>query len=47
MNGAFVLGPASPPLSRYAISLKKGRVLVDIGKLIERLSVEDSDFVTV
>ena len=47
MDGAFVRGPASPPLSRYAISLKKGRVLVDTGKLIERLSVEDSDFVTV
>lgn len=47
MDGAFVLGPASPPLSRYAISLKKGRVLVDTGTLIERSSVKASDFVTV
>jgi cytochrome b6-f complex iron-sulfur subunit len=46
-DGAVTNGPARAPLSRYAITLKNGRVIVDTNKLIQRSSVKASDFVRV
>jgi cytochrome b6-f complex iron-sulfur subunit len=46
-DGAVTNGPARTPLSRYAITLKNGRVIVDTNKLIQRSSVKASDFVRV
>jgi Rieske Fe-S protein len=46
-DGAVTAGPARAPLSRYAISLKNGRVIVDTNKLIQRSAVKASDFVRV
>jgi cytochrome b6-f complex iron-sulfur subunit len=46
-DGAVTAGPARAPLSRYAISLKNGRVIVDTNKLIQRSAVKASDFVKV
>jgi cytochrome b6-f complex iron-sulfur subunit len=44
-DGALTNGPARTPLSRYAITLKNGRVIVDTNNLIQRSSVKASDFV--
>ena len=44
-DGAVTNGPARTPLSRYAITLKNGRVIVNTNKLIARSSVKTSDFV--
>ena len=44
-DGTVTRGPARTPLSRYAITLKNGRVIVDTNKLIARSSVKTSDFV--
>jgi Rieske Fe-S protein len=46
-DGAVTNGPARTPLSRYAITLKNGRVIVNTNKLIQRSSVKASDFVRV
>ena len=46
-DGAVTNGPARTPLSRYAVTLKNGRVIVDTNKLIVRSSVKASDFVKV
>lgn len=46
-DGAVTQGPARTPLSRYPISIKNGRVLVDTNTLIRRSSVRVSDFVKV
>jgi cytochrome b6-f complex iron-sulfur subunit len=46
-DGAVTNGPARAPLSRYAITLKNGRVIVDTNKLIQRSAVKVSDFVRV
>jgi cytochrome b6-f complex iron-sulfur subunit len=46
-DGAVTNGPARTPLSRYALTLKNGRVIVDTNKLIQRSSVKASDFVRV
>jgi cytochrome b6-f complex iron-sulfur subunit len=46
-DGAVTNGPARTPLSRYAITLKNGRVIVDTNKLIQRSAVKASDFVRV
>jgi Rieske Fe-S protein len=46
-DGAVMNGPARAPLSRYAITLKNHRVIVDTNKLIARSSVKASDFVKV
>jgi cytochrome b6-f complex iron-sulfur subunit len=46
-DGAVTNGPARAPLSRYAITLKNGRVIVDTNKLIQRSVVKASDFVRV
>jgi cytochrome b6-f complex iron-sulfur subunit len=46
-DGALTNGPARTPLSRYAITLKNGRVIVDTNRLIGRSSVKASDFVRV
>jgi cytochrome b6-f complex iron-sulfur subunit len=46
-DGALTNGPARSPLSRYAITLKNGRVIVDTNRLIGRFAVKASDFVKV
>jgi cytochrome b6-f complex iron-sulfur subunit len=46
-DGAVTNGPARTPLSRYALTLKNGRVIVDTNKLIQRSSVKTSDFLKV
>ena len=47
LAGAVTAAPARTPLSRYPISVKNGRVLVDTNKLIKRSKVLVSDFVRV
>jgi Rieske Fe-S protein len=46
-DGAVMNGPARTPLSRYALTLKNGRVIVDTNKLIQRSSVKTGDFLKV
>jgi cytochrome b6-f complex iron-sulfur subunit len=46
-DGAVTNGPARTPLSRYALTLKNGRVIVDTNKLIARSSVKATDFLKV
>jgi cytochrome b6-f complex iron-sulfur subunit len=46
-DGAVMNGPARTPLSRYVITLKNGRVIVDTNKLIQRSSVKATDFLKV
>jgi Rieske Fe-S protein len=46
-DGGVTNGPARTPLSRYALTLKNGRVIVDTNKLIQRSSVKASDFLKV
>ncbi len=46
-TGAMLSGPARTPLSRYAVSIKNGQVMVDTSKLIARNVVSASDFVKV
>jgi cytochrome b6-f complex iron-sulfur subunit len=46
-DGAVTNGPARTPLSRYALTLKNGRVIVDTNKLIQRSSVKTGDFLKV
>lgn len=43
-GGAVAAGPARTPLSRYALSVKNGRVLIDTNRLIKRTRVSSSDF---
>ena len=45
-GGAVTAGPARTPLSRYALSVKNGRVLIDTNRLIKRMRVSSSDFLT-
>jgi cytochrome b6-f complex iron-sulfur subunit len=44
-DGSVVNRPARVPLSRYPVSLKGGRIIVDTNKLIARTTVQASDFI--
>lgn len=44
-DGAVTGGPARDPLSRYALQVRNGRVLVDTNRLVRRSRVSGADFV--
>jgi cytochrome b6-f complex iron-sulfur subunit len=44
-DGQVIAGPARAPLSRYALSIKNGRLLVDTNRLVRRTAVKAADFV--
>ncbi len=44
-DGSVLNRPARSPLARYPVSLKNGHIIVDTNKLIQRSTVQASDFV--